>query len=77
MWVEGFATPTLSPEIATFGPSYIGSVAAHSFADACDRLLLTGDMAPHYNRHYLSFWGCRLYDNLADASRKFKDPEGL
>ena len=76
VWLEGFSCPSLYPN-GNFGPRLLGKAKANTFQEACDRLLSTGDLASWYNRKFLSFWGCKLYDNAEDAGRKFQDPEDL
>ena len=52
----------------------LAEVEADSFQDACDRLC--SDQAwqrqnGNYNAERLTVWGCRLFDNEADARKSF------
>ena len=62
VWSEGFVCT--GSEAQAF---FYGTVEANSFQEACD-IMLKDD--PEYDSFSLSTWGCRLYDNEADA-RKF------
>jgi hypothetical protein len=45
-----------------------GEVEATSFQEACDILLKDNT---DYNSERLTVWGCKLYDNEADARKSF------
>jgi len=66
IWSEGFEITGNSGEA-----SLQGEIEAHNFHDACVQLLgamLDKDRNGHYR---LSMWGCRLFDNEAEARRSF------
>lgn len=48
--------------------SKIGECYANTFQEACDILC---SKLPDYNRIKLTIWGCRLFDNEADARKSF------
>jgi hypothetical protein len=63
IWSEGYR--------ATGGESdatYRASVYAATFRQACDRFF-GGDK--YYDPDTLTYWGCHLYDNEADARKSF------
>lgn len=66
IWAEGFVITGQSA-----GASLMGSAHGASFEEACENLAKADpEFARYFDRAHLSFWGCRLYDNAADA-RKF------
>lgn len=68
VWIEGFLA---TGEHAR--ASLIGEVEANSFQEACDALC--GKYTVHnenYNRENRTVWGCRLFDNEADARKSFR-----
>lgn len=67
IWSEGYlATGMDFPEPAKLW----GEVEAESFQAACDGMF-SGDaeLQRYYDRERLTVWGCRLFDNEADARR--------
>lgn len=46
----------------------LGTVLADDFQHACD-LVLDGDR--YYDSERLTWWGCKLHDNEADARKSF------
>ncbi|MCK4826614.1 hypothetical protein KA005_63320 [bacterium] len=71
IWMEGYAA-TQESDIA----QYVGSVEAKSFKEACIKFSKTEEATEKqweefFNPTDLSFWGCRLYDNEADARKTF------
>ncbi|MCD6300828.1 MAG: hypothetical protein J7L82_02015 [Staphylothermus sp.] len=48
--------------------SYVGNTNAESFEKACFNLLKDDD---YFDMGNLSIWGCRLFDNEADARESF------
>ncbi len=68
VWTEGYCCTGASSRA-----TYHGSTSATSFQDACNYLF---KINPHYDeRHYdserLTYWGCRLFSNEADARKSF------
>lgn len=63
VWVEGYAATGNNAAARK-----IGDVEADNFRDACEKLCGQGQV-PAYNG--VSIWGCRLFDNEADARREF------
>jgi hypothetical protein len=63
IWVEGYVVN------GDRGYGHLsGTIEAESFAEACAELY-KGDML--FNKERLSHWGCRLFDNEADAKKGF------
>lgn len=63
VWSEGYVITGNSGQA-----HMMGKIKANSFQEACDKLLLNDK---YYNSERLSYWGCKLYDNRADASKSF------
>lgn len=63
VWCEGFRCNGYDEPARK-----VGGVDARSFQQAC-YILLANDQ--NYDRHGLSTWGCRLFDNEAEARRSF------
>lgn len=66
VWSEGFAA-TGEHGSAVF----MGSAQADSFAEACAKVCDTPDRRSSFNSDSLTFWGCQLFDNEADARKSF------
>lgn len=45
----------------------LAEVEAETFREACDKVCSD----PNYNAEHLTVWGCRLFDNEADARKSF------
>jgi len=67
IWSEGFRAT------GEYGfANYFGSEKATSFQEACDLYALKNpEFATYYNADQLTYWGCRLFDNEADARKSF------
>lgn len=67
VWSEGFqATGNSSPAV------HHGSVFALSLEEAIKKLVLEGKIEERYvDYNRMTYWGCRFYDNFADASETF------
>lgn len=63
VWMEGFVCTGESSKA-----HFVGSVKAETFKKACDKLF-NNDIL--YDPINLTHWGCRLYDNEADARKSF------
>ena len=63
VWMEGYS---VTGNFAT--ARYVGSSTAISFEKACFNLLKKDD---DFDMGNLSVWGCRLFDNEADARASF------
>ena len=63
VWSEGYRITGNSASA-----HYHGNVIAHSFRDACNKLM--GD-SKFYNSKKLTYWACSLFDNEADARKAF------
>lgn len=67
IWAEGYnATGQRS------GAIYLGSGTGKNFKEAC---LHFARMAPDFNKHFdaerMTYWGCKLFDNEADARKSY------
>ena len=65
IWMEGFAITGNSSKA-----TLLGEMEAESFQQACDKYI---EENPEYKKLYSgkSIWGCRLFDNEADARKSF------
>lgn len=63
VWVEGYAATGESAKAAL-----LGVIQADSFQEACDKV---GSHRKDYNAERREVWGCRLFDNEADARKAF------
>lgn len=67
IWSEGFA---VTGQIA--GAHYHGSCRGEDFEDACKNFAKENEEFAHYfNENYMSHWGCKLFDNEAEARKHF------
>lgn len=66
VWAEGYAATGESG-----GATLLGHAIARTFREACDKV--AGELSDPklYNSKQLTYWGCRLYDNEADARKAF------
>jgi hypothetical protein len=67
VWVEGFSAMEQKGQAGVFG-----RITTGSFKEAC--ILLARDMPEaerYFNQERLTWWGCRLFDNEADARKAF------
>ena len=72
IWSEGYLATGMEgiPEKARM----LAEVEADSFQEACDKLCSDPDWQRrygNYNPERLTVWGCRLFDNEADARKSF------
>ena len=71
VWMEGYAfTGNSSPHM------FIGRAVASSFQEACEIALRAwcndmNEFNMYYDSDKCTFWGCRCYDNEADAAKSF------
>lgn len=68
IWSEGYSIT------GSYGSAqYICTIAGESFKEACDNAYKHGIFENYgeYDSEHLSLWGCRLFDNEADARRSF------
>ncbi|QDP56443.1 MAG: hypothetical protein Tp152SUR00d2C52646391_39 [Prokaryotic dsDNA virus sp.] len=66
VWMEGYNI-TGNTDTAKF----LGSATALNFGKACDAVMKDSDMRSLYDSKKLTVWGCRLFDNEADARKSF------
>jgi hypothetical protein len=72
IWAEGYECTGQSSKA-----NFMGEQEADSFQEACDKFFMDKSK-PQYETHAkcyeldtLSYWGCSLFDNKADASKAF------
>ena len=63
IWMEGFCATGAKAQA-----SFIGTVEANSFVEACQKAF---EKDPYYNSAQNTYYGCGLYDNEADARKSF------
>lgn len=66
VWMEGYAT---NGERSS--ASYIGTYDTNSFVSACRKAVDAHGYWSKYDPVRNTIWGCRLFDNMASASRTF------
>ena len=68
LWMEGYAV-TGNSSTADF----LGNFEADSFAEACDKWAKALEQPEYYKRNEYNayYWGCKIFDNEADARRGF------
>ena len=69
IWTEGFQISGNQAQA-----SKLGTVEAETFAEACDKLCSPLEWQQKHGRYDSrsgGVWGCRLFDNEADARRSF------
>lgn len=66
IWAEGFNIQGNAGKATKLATVELSSLA--SFRDACK---LSLSHLPHYERRTNTFWGCKLFDNEADARKSF------
>lgn len=65
VWIEGYSATGQSENA-----NYEGTYSAVSFKDACEKMMrLRNWDISYYNGS--SYWGCRFFDNEADARASF------
>lgn len=72
IWMEGYLCSGMDGIPAN--AMLLGTVEAESFKEACATLCSPKGFQKHYGNfdsERLSVWGCRLFDNEADARRSF------
>lgn len=69
IWMQGYLCSGMEgiPEKAT----YKGEFEVNSFKEACDMWSKTLKEPHYYNSEYLTYWGCKLFDNEVDARKSF------
>jgi len=80
VWSEGYLTSGMEGIPAT--ATYHGTWPGETFADACETwadgltegnrfTTINGKQFPYFNKDHLMYWGSRLFDNEADARKRF------
>lgn len=65
IWQEGFLIQGMD---SPAGASYIGRFKAETFKEACVKAFGENE---YFSPEYLTFWGCKLYDNEEEARKAF------
>jgi len=63
VWSEGYRATCEAG-----GAMHHGTVEAQTFREACDKIFGDDEL---YDRIQLTYWGCRLFDNLESAMKSF------
>lgn len=66
VWREGFR---VTGQSAT--AELVDTVKASDFRSACSKVAQKHSWGPLYNESRLTYWGCRLFENEADARKSF------
>jgi len=67
IWCEGYRATGQSS-----GAVLLGHCVGIDLKDACRNLAKKDqNFARHFNEENMSFWGCSIYDNGADARKSF------
>ena len=67
IWSEGFRT---NGEAS--GAFFIGTSLGSNFKEACNNFAIKdANFKRYYNNSDLTYWGCKLFDNEADARVNF------
>jgi len=67
IWSEGYAATGQSS-----GAIQIGIAGGHTFQEACKNWARVYCTSPEcYNPDRNAYWGCKLFDNEAEARRRF------
>ena len=66
IWSEGYSC---TGEAA--GAHRHGEQQANTFQEACDKFFIAEKHNGYYDRKHLTYWGCQLFDNEAQARRGF------
>jgi hypothetical protein len=69
IWSEGYLTSGMEGARAT----YYGSYEGDTFREACENWAKTlgEDSKKYFDKDDLRFYGCKLFDNGADARKSF------
>ena len=66
LWQEGFRMKGAENEA-----TYLGEFEGNNFDDACLNWAKQSSSMAHYKNRPPRFWGCRIFDNEADARKNF------
>ena len=66
IWIEGYAATGESGIAQKFGEA-----EGKDLADAVRNFFKGRDDAKYLNKSYTTYWGCRIFDNEADARKVF------
>jgi hypothetical protein len=68
IWIEGYKATGEEGEAHQIAEG----IEASSFQKACDIYAkFDKEFKKCYDRNYLTYWGCKLFDNRIDAQRNF------
>lgn len=66
VWSEGYHV-----QEGKCGAAYHGTHRAATFKEACAMAMSSSANKPYYNEKSNTYYGCRLFDNEAEARRAF------
>ena len=66
VWAEGHRATGDSSEA-----SLMGEARAATFKEACKLVMQRTGRFSYYDEEHNDYWGCKLFDNEADARRSF------
>lgn len=67
IWCEGFMATGESS-----GANSLGCCSGKDLKEACINFAKTNkDFANYFNEDRMTYWGCRIFDNEADARKSF------
>jgi hypothetical protein len=67
VWMEGYSATGESA-----GAHCVGTVEAETLPDAAEKLFADSKWAGYeFNRERMTYWGCKIFDNEADARKSF------
>jgi hypothetical protein len=69
IWIEGWSAHVDQGEREK--AKLLGTVEAETFADACRSWFSAHPSWSDFDADKLTHWGCRLFDNEADARARF------
>ena len=72
IWREGYLVTGMEGIPAP--AALLAKVEAQTFSSACDKLCTPKEWQKYYGNYdskRLTVWGCRLFDNAADARKAF------
>lgn len=72
IWMEGYLATGMEGQPKRAG--CLGKVEAETFVEACDKLCSSTAFQKRYGTYHKesnSVWGCKLFNNEAEARRSF------
>lgn len=72
IWIEGYLTTGMEGNFQR--AKRLAIVEAETFVEACNKLCSTSKFQDHYGTYHKesnTVWGCKLFNNEAEARRSF------